>query len=94
MGATQLITVSNTAWTVILAQSDCRQVTIGEDASVNKMPTTDWLIAKPGTSNTPRRIAGSPTVSYTFVGPFTRGSIVGYVQIVKVGSTSFYQDEA
>lgn len=91
-GTTQTFTVTNTNYSQVTVQSGyCRQVTVGESPAVSGYPTTDFLVAKPSTGNTPRRVVGGQ--SYTFIGPFVAGSIAGYVETV-TGTTTFYQDEA
>lgn len=92
-GNTQHITVGSSAYSAVTAQTNCTQVTIGEDPSVSGWPTTDFLIAKPGSASTPRRISAGGTYTFSAMGGrFTQGTIVGYVEAVS-GSTTFFQDE-
>lgn len=98
---TSLLTVSDEGDpNPVIATIGTRKITIGEDASIEGWPTTDYLVkgADPGSAFM-RKAAGT-TFSFEF--PINRwsqerpgfrpGEIVGYVQTV-TGSTTFYQIE-
>lgn len=99
MAATNQFTVSATAPTAVIVQSDCMQVRIAENRGVSGYPTSDFLISKPlSTSPQVRVQAGA---QYTFVSNrrpmvspsgFRAGQTVGYVRMVS-GTTTFDQDE-
>lgn len=93
MAYTQQITVNNIAATAVIAQSNCRQITVRENIAVAGWPTTDFLVLKPTAVVTGIRIAAG--ASYTFTklqGLFAAGDTVGYLQTI-AGSTTFDQDE-
>jgi hypothetical protein len=93
LGFTSQITVASGAFSQIAAQSNCQDVTVGEDPSVAGFPTTDFLIARPLSTATPRRLTGGSSYRFTSpIGLFKKGQIIGYVQAVR-GSTTFFQDE-
>jgi hypothetical protein len=75
----------------IIVGTNCRKVTVGEDASVSNWPTTDYLVYGTDKQSTPvQRPAGSLTVIErgSAQSAFNKGSIVGYVATV-TGSTTF-----
>jgi hypothetical protein len=89
-GATQSITVVSGTYSVVIAQSYSRQITVGEDPGVVGYPTSDFYVAKPAIGQTPRRVQTGGT--YTFVGPFIAGTVAGFITTVS-GTTTFFQDE-
>jgi hypothetical protein len=92
-GNTQHITVGSTQFTQIVAQTQCGEITVGEDPSVSGWPTTDFLVAKPSAANTPRRVSAGGTYTFSALGGrFMAGAIAGYVEAVS-GATTFFQDE-
>lgn len=93
-GSTQSIIVANTQFSQIVAQTICRRVTIGEDPAVTGWPTSDFLIAKPGPGNTPRRVQAGAEYEFVAQVAYQPGDVVGYVELASVGSTTFFQDES
>jgi hypothetical protein len=92
-GNTQHITVGSSQFTQIVAQTQCGEITVGEDPSVNGWPTTDFLVAKPSAANAPRRVSAGGTYTFSALGGrFMAGAIAGYVEAVS-GATTFFQDE-
>jgi hypothetical protein len=94
VGFTQQITVGSSDFTEVVAQTNCGEVTVGEDPSVIGWPTTDFLVSKARPGNTPRRVSAGGTYTFSALGGrFDVGAIVGYVEAVS-GATSFFQDES
>jgi hypothetical protein len=92
-GFTQSNTVTTSPPTQITAQSNCKQITIGEDPGVVNYPTTDYYIYKPAASGpTPRRVQSGGTYTFVSTGLFTPGQAVGFVATF-TGTTTFFQDE-
>ena len=92
-GYTKTMTVADSGLgTPVVAVTDCKRITVGEDPSVVGWPTTDYQVYKPDYNSTPRQIPIGQT--YTFEGPrYWAGQTVGYIKAV-TGSTTFYQDES
>lgn len=91
---TKTLTVTDAAWVAVTAQTVTKRIIVQEDASVANWPTTDYLVAKPlSTDDQIRKVAGA---RYTFEKgeyPYRIGSIAGYIKAVS-GTTTFAQDES
>ena len=94
VGKTKTITVSNIAPTAVIAETETRDITVGEDPSVVGWPTQDFKVIKPEGTDLPRQIPIGGT--YTFrrdrTNVYRIGEIAGYIQAT-TGSTTFFQDE-
>lgn len=102
MAATTQISVSQAAWTAVIARSNCKDIRVTENRGASGFPNSDFLINKtpavdsvgvtsPPASPTTNRIQAG--AQYTFPGRFFPGQIAGYVQMVANVSTTFDQDE-
>ena len=92
-GKTQQLTVNSGARSAITAFGPATEIVIQEDPSVANWPTTDFLVSKPGSADTQRRVqAGGQYVFRKIMGIYQAGDTIGYVQTV-AGSTTFNQDE-
>jgi hypothetical protein len=96
MGATSHFTVTNTAWSNVTVATRCRKVTIGEDPSVSRWPTTDFLVAKPTSANAARRVPSGQQYQFSMPneGIFNPGDVIAQVELVQGASTTFFQDES
>ncbi len=92
-GKTKKFTLTTVA-TAITASTWCRQITIQEDLGVAGWPTTDYLIARPTSTDDFLRVAGGVAYVFTFGGfdLIPNGAVVGYAKTVS-GSTTFQQTE-
>jgi len=94
-GYTTLITVSDTQYTAVIARSCCHDVIVGEDPSVVNWPTTNFYVAKPEPTNSPRQIPVGQSYAFSHKfdrKPYSPGDIAGYIKCVS-GTTTFFQDE-
>lgn len=96
MSKTRQITINSTAPTEILVQSNpgCARVRILENQSVSGFPTTDLLVYKQNTTDTPVQITAGR--EYDFEQPRLYqifGARVGWVKTV-TGSTTLDVDES
>ncbi len=93
MAKTSQITVSNTQFTAVVTHEQCKKVRITENRAVVGYPTSDFLIAKPDTTDTPVQVQAG--AQYEFLSGddyFGKAAVIGYVKMVS-GTTTFDQDE-
>ena len=95
MGFVDLISVSTTAATAIVANTACWRITVGEDPSVTGFPTTELKVMKPLAASDARRLLRSSM--YTFNAespiPFAPGQTVGFVKALDAATTCFQDEE-
>jgi hypothetical protein len=102
MAATNSVSVTNTAWTAIVAGSHCKDIRVTENRGASGFPNGDFLVCKtpspdgfslvqpPASPNTVRIQSGA---HYTFPGKFAKGQAVGYIEMVAAVTTTFDVDE-
>jgi hypothetical protein len=103
VAATFQVTVTQIAWTAIVAQSQCTEVALKENRGASGWPNGDFLVAK---TLSPDKFSiitptGSPVScrkqsggEYLCRGRFYPGQIVCYLQMVNSITTTFDQDES
>jgi hypothetical protein len=97
------VSVTNTAWTAIIAQSQCTEIALKENRGVSGWPNGDFLVAKtlspdkfniilpPGSPTSNRKQSGG---EYLCRGKFYPNQVVCYLQMVSAITTTFDQDES
>ncbi len=95
MAKTRQVSVTSASPTAITAFSyAATSVRVTENRGVAGWPTTDLLILKPSSSDTPVRIPAGNSYTFQKVPPrgYAAGEVVGYVQTV-AGTTTLDVDE-
>lgn len=101
MNALPLFPVTAAAPVLIIAGSDCTEITVGEDPSIGATwPTTDFLVQGITPGGQLQKKAGT-TFTFKATGVFAntslyfhKGETVGSIQLVQgAASTEFFQQE-
>jgi len=106
MAATGSLSVSQAAWSAVIADSYCRNIRVTENRGVSGFPNGDFLICKTpsldriGVSTpppvSPKTVRVQAGAQYTFNAPngkFSPGQTAGFIQMINSVSTTFDKDE-